>query len=103
MVLLRTWSCGVCVCGAVLTSVLSCVRSFCATDTGSMMDNLMGQNVASLAFGGGMKAMSKQSHGRTYYMQCSSFSEAQEWANAIKNNIAALPVQEGEQRYTVLV
>jgi hypothetical protein len=37
--------------------------------------------------------------GRTYYLACASRAEADEWANAIRNNVAALPKEASKYFY----
>jgi hypothetical protein len=37
--------------------------------------------------------------GRTYYLACASRAEADEWANAIRNNVAALPKEASKYLY----
>jgi hypothetical protein len=40
--------------------------------------------------------------GRTYYLACASRAEADEWANAIRNNVAALPKEASKFLYFTL-
>jgi hypothetical protein len=40
--------------------------------------------------------------GRTYYLACASRAEADEWANAIRNNVAALPKEASKFPYFTL-
>jgi hypothetical protein len=46
---------------------------------------------ASLTFSSHMLYSICAGQGRTYYLACASRAEADEWANAIRNNVAALP------------
>ena len=41
--------------------------------------------------------------GRTYYLHCSSRKEADEWCNALRNNVEALPKEEGMYWNVVIV
>jgi len=68
----------------------NCVEVIVPVQAGTMLDSVTNQSVAGLAMGGGIKAMNA-AKGRTYYLQASSAMEAQEWANALENNIKALP------------
>lgn len=51
-----------------------------------MLNTITDSSVVGLAFGGGMQQLKNQK-GRTYYMQCSDRREAEEWRDAIENNI----------------
>jgi hypothetical protein len=48
-------------------------------------------SIASLIFSSHMLYSTCAGQGRTYYLACASRAEADEWANAIRNNVAALP------------
>ena len=76
---------------ATIKLTTSCTAVSHAAITGSMLDGVMANNAVGLAFGGGLQDMKKQAQGRTYYMHCSSRMEADEWKNAIANNVRALP------------
>lgn len=66
-----------------------CVEVICPAQVGDMLGGVMNQSVAGLAFGGGMNAINKAKP-RTYYLQCSSAAEAEEWRKAIQNNIECM-------------
>lgn len=71
----------------------NCVELHIPVQIGNMMGAITGNSALGLAYGGGMKEVNK-SRARTYYMQCASRQEADEWAEAINNNIKALPKQD---------
>jgi hypothetical protein len=48
-------------------------------------------SIASLIFSSHMLYSTCAGQGRTYSGACASRAEADEWANAIRNNVAALP------------
>lgn len=56
----------------------------------------MANNAIGMAFGGGLQDMKHAAQGRTYYMSCGSREEADEWKNAITNNVRALPTPQSK-------
>lgn len=68
-----------------------------------MLDGVMANNAIGMAFGGGLQDMKHAAQGRTYYMSCSSREEAEEWKNAITNNVRALPAPQSKRSVFILI